>query len=128
MNFKMNLNENSYKDYINANSFYDGVMDRLGIPEEDLVFRLEVQFLFEKALSEHVSISTLELADDFHLNALLAYKSRSYEIAPLLTDSEIIMEFLETYSDLRQQVFATVPGFIDDFVSDFNKIFKTNGK
>ncbi len=124
----MKMSRKTYSEYINANEFYDGVMDRLGIPEEDLVFRLEVLFLFEKALADHVSVSTLEFADAFLLNALLDFKNRAYEIAPMLSDSEITMEFLGVYTELRDKVFATIPAFIEDFISDFNKIFKTDGK
>lgn len=124
----MNLNDKNYQELLDANRFYDKVMDRIGIPEDDLLFRIQVQKLFENSLSQHIAISAIEHSDKYQLKALEDYKNLAYELSPHLSDPEITMEFLEIYTQLRGKVFSTIPKFVDDFVSDFNKIFKTDGK
>ena len=124
----MSFKKKYVKELYDSQSIYDTVLDRLEIPEESLIERQFAQSNLEEALFDHIAVSTLEQADELELKALFDYKNRVYEIAPMLSETDIILEFLGIYTNLRDRIFSTIPTFLDEYVSDYLKIAKAYGK
>ncbi len=100
---------------------YQMILSQLNFASDDPMIRDDVRTMLDFHFTRHLELTILEQLSKEQAENLDTFLDQTKRISPNLSVQEIIFEFALRDDQLMQKVYETVPEFVGNFVSEFNK-------
>ncbi len=111
----------SLETLVVAEEVYDTVVDCLGIPEEDEVYRGLVKGMLKRQSKDHLIFAIWNNLDDEQAKHLRDFANQTSITAPFMSHEDVLMEFAMMYPALMEKVRASLSDFFKKFIENFGK-------
>lgn len=105
-----------------ADAIYDGVVGKLAIDREDVLYRGLVFSMLKRQTTDFIVFNIWKNLDEGQLAHLREFINQISVTMPFLPHEEILMEFALTHPKLLEKIFEGLPGFFEGFIKRFNEI------
>ena len=84
-----------------ADLFYENVIDLLGIPEDNELFKNLMIGVLRRQLKDHIVLTIWQNLDDSHLKHLRDYINQAAISDPAMSNEDVLMSFADMYPNLK---------------------------
>ena len=116
------MNKPDIFNLIHSEEVLETIPQRIGIPDDDFIYREEIKAIYKIALAQHVSVTFIQIAGPDELEHFSKYMDSALKLDPILTFEDLCMEFVLNYPNLKDRIFATIPAFTDEFINTYKNI------